>query len=160
MAVSAVLVVAAIAWPTVRADPWEDSHRPPPLRLRVGAGRRLTIDNRSGYDVSLDVMVEVEQLLGGATRRWVSRPTGRGPSRQDLRLTTSCDESVVGGCRTIEAGRSLRIVPWSGLSGAAQCPMSTPVDLPAPAGRYRYVLRSCRDEWEFRSPPFDHIPFE
>jgi hypothetical protein len=158
--IALALVATALAWPTARAELWEDGHHPPPLRLRVSRDRALTIVNRSRFDVELAWTVEVEQLLEGATRTWIDRSAASPTNLGSMRLIASCSEAVEGTCRTVRPRESLRVVPWSGLTAAPQCPIRTPSEISAPTGRYRYVIRVCGSDWRLESPPFTNVSTE
>ncbi|MFW6086938.1 MAG: hypothetical protein ACODAG_07020, partial [Myxococcota bacterium] len=57
-----------------------------------------------------------------------------------LKLRQACDAPAEG-CVTLVPGAELRPPPWLGQRGRAQCECTECE--PAPAGRYRFVVRSC-----------------
>jgi hypothetical protein len=70
-----------------------------------------------------------------------------------MKLVETCGEKV-GACVSLDAGRTLRPVPWSGMSCSSQCNDSCNKNVPR-TGIHRFVVKTCDGAERFEGPPFD-----
>jgi hypothetical protein len=99
-----------------------------------------------GEPVLLQSAVVVEQEVDG---KWEEVPV------TNLELREVCHPSPSPGCIKLGAGARLKPVPWTGNYCFSQCPSPCRLDGPAPAGIYRFVIRSCDSNRAHASPPFE-----
>ena len=111
-----------------------------------GMGLRVVNVDRGDFPAHLTSEITVQQQVGGS---W--QPV----STAGLLLRERCTGTAPDDCITLAADSSLEIVPWTGMLGDAQCRCTR--CSAAPAGRYRFVVRSCRCQHPRTtySEPFD-----
>jgi hypothetical protein len=101
------------------------------------------VQNRGSEPVQLSRDLTVQREADGA---WNDTAT--------LALRWSCEQAAEEDCATLHPGGELRPPAWLGRAGKAQCACADCE--PAPAGRYRFVVRSCDDAHAVPGPPFAH----
>lgn len=72
-----------------------------------------------------------------------------------MKLVESCGEKI-GTCVALEPGRTVRPVPWSGMSCSSQCNGNCDKNVPR-EGRHRFVVVSCDGTQRFAGPVFEMI---
>jgi len=119
-------------------DPPEPVDPGPPPVLRVAGvpaehGREVAIrvENRGDAEAEISPEVALQVRDGDA---WSD------VDEVDLRLRYSCEDEVPE-CVTLAPGGTYLPPPWLGVLGDAQCACERCVA--APAGEYRFVVRSC-----------------
>lgn len=70
-----------------------------------------------------------------------------------MRLVESCSDKI-GTCVALEAGRTLKPVPWSGMSCSSQCNQTCDKNVYR-AGRHRFVVVACDGKQRFEGPVFE-----
>jgi len=69
-----------------------------------------------------------------------------------MRLVETCAQKV-DACIPLEAGRTLRPVPWSGMSCSSQCNGTCDKNFPM-SGTFRFVVKTCDGKERFEGAPF------
>jgi hypothetical protein len=138
---------AAAAEPVEPAEPEPPADAPLEIRLRAeaGEGRLVTavVEVRGGR-ARLSRTLGVEHEVNG---RFEDLASVAG-----LELRVDC-QTPAPECVELVAGAELRPPPWLGTQGDAQC-VCTRCGA-APAGRYRFVVRSCDGRQRVESPIFE-----
>jgi hypothetical protein len=96
-------------------------------------GLRITNDDRGDFPASIRPEIEVETNVGG---------TWRHASVAGFRVRANCLDAAAS-CVTLAPRQSVDVVAWTGMLGDGQCDCTRCA--PAPAGRYRFVVTSCRE---------------
>ncbi len=96
-------------------------------------GLRIVNSDPGDFPARMHREIEVETEVGGSWRR---------VSVAGLMLRSSCSQQP-DACVTIAPRTTLNVVPWTGMQGDGQCVCTRCA--PAPAGRYRFVVRTCDD---------------
>lgn len=112
------------ACPTVRLELVPSAQR--------GMGLRVVNNDPGDFDAHLGREVVVEREVNG---RW-QRVSVAGFS-----LRERCDATAPE-CVSVPARGALLVAPWTGMQGDGQCVCTRCA--PAPAGRYRFAVTSCR----------------
>jgi hypothetical protein len=110
---------------------------------RPGRAVGLRVANTGGTTLSVDSTLALEHESGG---RFVPL---EGMGRVTLR--GSC-ASAAPRCVTLAPGAEIFPPDWLGTTGDAQC--ACEACAPAPAGRYRFVARSCDGAKTYAGEPF------
>lgn len=128
------------------------------LAVLAGTASQLAIETGSrfgefrvvnaGNAIHLQAAVLVERQVGD---QWQKAPVS------NLELRETCLATPSPKCLEIGAKEILRPVPWTGNFCSAQCPSACRLDGPAPPGRYRFVVSSCRGDQVYASPPFEKV---
>jgi hypothetical protein len=92
---------------------------------------RVTNDDPAGRTATIHAAIDIEHEVGG---RWERAPVS------GVELRSDCHADVTG-CVSLAPHQSIVIAPWLAMVGDGQCACEECG--PAPAGRYRFVLRSC-----------------
>jgi hypothetical protein len=153
--------LVALALSACGRAPPEPSPSPPPsasatlspAALRVTVDRadervRFSLQNTGSSPVSLEAFAAID-------RRW---PDGVWEVLGSIdvggyRLVEACDQKP-GSCVTIEPGKTLRPIGWTGFSCAAQCNQSCRANTWMGPGTYRLVLKGCGGGAKILGPEF------
>ena len=103
----------------------------------------------NGAEIRLNRRVIVEQR---AAEQWTA-------TEADVRLISSCDEYEAQSPRLLQAGQSIAVVAWSGMSCGGQCPASCRANVYLGPGEFRFVVLSEDEAQRFEGPPFQ-LPAE
>ena len=97
--------------------------------------------------VELDAELMIERQLGdGSFQPLQNLDLGL------MKLVTSCDQRL-SKCVSV-ADRTLRPVPWSGMSCSSQCNHSCDKNVQL-EGRFRFVVKTCDGKTRFEGPVFE-----
>ena len=97
--------------------------------------------------VELDVELMVERQLGDGSFQPL-----QNLDLESMKLVTSCDQRL-SKCVNV-ADRTLRPLPWSGMSCSSQCNHSCDKNVGL-VGRFRFVVKSCDGKNRFEGPVFE-----
>ncbi len=111
-------------------------------RVLLPGAVEIVVGNHDSSEVRLEDQLEVERYKDGG---WQSF------GAQDVRLRYSC-ETKIDGCVELLPGVQLYPPPWQAASGPSQC--RSRVNAPAPAGRYRFIAKSCDRTFVVFGEPF------
>jgi hypothetical protein len=135
-----------------RPAPAPERAAPPPVVVVVRNGASpgsLEIEARAAVELDARLIVERQTKDGG----W--EPLAN-LDLDSLKLVEACTDKP-GACVTLAAGRTLRPVPWSGMSCSSQCNGTCDKNVQR-EGRHRFVVQTCDGKARFEGPPFELPP--
>jgi hypothetical protein len=149
--------------PTASPDPAAvaSSTTPAPITPTPPPGPRVIVRNAStpgAVDIVAQGAVELDSNL------IVEQQTPEGtwqPLHLDLdsmKLVEKCGQSI-GACVSLEAGRTIRPVAWSGMSCSSQCNHSCDKNVYRGGSPLRFVVKTCDGKERFEGAPFEPTTF-
>jgi len=122
----------------------------PPLVISADAPGEFTVHAKVAIGVATLAQLEA-QAADGSWTPYTDLDSGRG-----YRLVETCASSVPD-CRSLSAGESLTLAPWSGATCSAQCQPACASETFHP-GRHRLVAHECENPARrYESPPFEMV---
>lgn len=124
------------------------STRPPGPRVEVRNGATPgSVEIVAHEAVSLDAKLLVERATDTGTFELTPLDL------DSMKLVESCSDKI-GPCVSLDAGRILKPVPWSGMSCSSQCNGNCDKNIPR-EGRHRFVVVTCDGKQRFEGPVFE-----